>query len=124
MAKKVEKKKSSVSGKMLFGVVLAVGSAVAAYVASKFFSKKNELASSQSEKTSDDVNFEATEDNYITLDNEVVEEEAQASEVTEETLAEENASDETAETDGANEEVSDEEAAAEETEDDLTKCIQ
>ena len=68
MAKKNKEKKSNVAGKVIFSVVLAVGSAVAAYVASKFLGKKGELEQPAPEN---DLDMEMTEDNYITLDNEV-----------------------------------------------------
>ena len=64
MAKKNKEKKSNVTGKVIFSVVLAVGSAVAAYVASKFLGKKGEL---EQPAPDNDLDMEMTEDNYITL---------------------------------------------------------
>lgn len=122
MAKKSKEKKSGASGKMIFGVVLAVGSAVTAYVVSKLFSKKGELAQSTSDS---DLETEMAEDNYITLDNEVVAEEAEVAEQAE-ASAEEAVEEEMADTviEAAAEEDETVVIAEEEiSEEDATKCI-
>ena len=117
MAKKNKEKKSNVAGKVIFSVVLAVGSAVAAYVASKFLGKKGELEQPAPEN---DLDMEMTEDNYITLDNEVIAEEEEAAAAEEVAMASEAPEEAEAETEAAEET----EAPAEDIiDDDATKCI-
>lgn len=121
MAKKSkEEKKSGVNGKVVFSVALAVGSAIAAFVASKFLSKRGQLEEPVAEN---DRDTEVTEDNYITLDNEVAPEKAQA---TDEAAAAEEDEEPTAadavEEDEAAEE-DEEDVTDDEDDDDLIKCI-
>ena len=119
MAKKSKEKRSGVSGKMIFGVVLAVGSAVAAYVASKFLSKKGELAQPNPEY---DTDMEMTEDNYITLENDVDEAPQAAEEAAEMVEEAAEAAEEVVE-DAEDAETPAQEEPAPEAADDLTKCI-
>ena len=119
MAKKNKEKKSNVAGKVIFSVVLAVGSAVAAYVASKFLGKKGELEESASR---DDLDMEMTEDNYITLDNDVTEE-VEEEIVPEAEVAAEAETEEAAAEDEAVEAEEANETNADTIDDDVTKCI-
>lgn len=122
MAKKSkEEKKSGVNGKVVFSVALAVGSAIAAFVASKFLSKRGQLEEPVAEN---DKDTEVTEDNYITLDNEVAPEKAQA---TDEAAAAEEDEEPTA-ADAVEEEAEaaeedEEDVTDDEDDDDLIKCI-
>ena len=121
MAKKSKEKKSNVTGKVIFSVVLAVGSAVAAYVASKFLGKKGEL---EQPAPDNDLDMEMTEDNYITLDNDIAPEAGEEEPAAEEAAADEQEA-EAAEAVEAEEEALPEEKAAEEVldDDDATRCI-
>lgn len=122
MAKKSkEEKKSGVNGKVVFSVALAVGSAIAAFVASKFLSKRGQLEEPVAEN---DKDTEVTEDNYITLDNEVAPEKAQATD--EAAAAEED--EEPTPADAVEEEAEaaeedEEDVTDDEDDDDLIKCI-
>lgn len=121
MAKKNKEKKSNVTGKVIFSVVLAVGSAVAAYVASKFLGKKGEL---EQPAPDNDLDMEMTEDNYITLDNDIVPEAAEEEPAAEAETAEEPEA-EAAEAFEAEAEAAAEEEPAETVidDDDATRCI-
>ena len=121
MAKKNKEKKSNVAGKVIFSVVLAVGSAVAAYVASKFLGKKGELEQPAPEK---DLDVEMTEDNYITLDNEVIAEDEDEIISAEEITAEmPEAAVEAEEAETVEDETATQAPADDISDDDATKCI-
>lgn len=122
MAKKSkEEKKSGVNGKVVFSVALAVGSAIAAFVASKFLSKRGQLEEPVAEN---DKDTEVTEDNYITLDNEVAPEKAQATdEAAEAEEDEEPTAADVVEEEEAAEEDEEDVTDNDEDDDDLIKCI-
>ena len=120
MAKKNKEKKSGVAGKVIFSVVLAVGSAVAAYVASKFLGKKGELEQPAPEN---DLDLEMTEDNYITLDNEVMAEEENETISAEETAAEMPEAAEAEAAEAEEDEIVAQAPADDISDDDATKCI-
>lgn len=122
MAKKSkEEKKSGVNGKVVFSVALAVGSAIAAFVASKFLSKRGQLEEPVAEN---DRDTEVTEDNYITLDNEVAPEKAQATdEAAEAEEDEEPTAADVVEEEEAAEEDEEDVTDNDEDDDDLIKCI-
>lgn len=121
MAKKNKEKKSNVAGKVIFSVVLAVGSAVAAYVASKFLGKKGELEQPAPEN---DLDVEMTEDNYITLDNEVIAEDEDEIISAEEIAAEmPEAAVEAEEAETVEDETATQAPADDISDDDATKCI-
>ena len=122
MAKKNKEKKSNVTGKVIFSVVLAVGSAVAAYVASKFLGKKGEL---EQPAPDNDLDMEMTEDNYITLDNDVAPEAVEEEPAVEAAAADEQEAEatESVDAEAAEEALPEEEAAEVVDDDDATRCI-